>query len=96
MDVKIIFLNGNLHKDVYMTQLEGFESKKFTNKVCKLQKSIYRLKQASRSWNIYFDKIIKQLDLIKKIWMNLVFIKSLVELCCFLNIICRLHIIDRK
>jgi hypothetical protein len=76
MDVKIIFLNENLHKDVYMTQLEGFESKKFTNKVCKLQKSIYRLKQASRSWNIYFDKIIKQLDLIKKIWMNLVFIKS--------------------
>ena len=25
----------NLHEDVYMTQLEGFESKKFTNKVCK-------------------------------------------------------------
>jgi hypothetical protein len=66
MDVKIIFLNGNLHKDVYMTQFKGFESEKFTNKVCKLQKSIYRLKQASRSWNIHFDKIIKQLDLIKK------------------------------
>ena len=24
MDVKIIFLNGNLIEDVYMTQLEGF------------------------------------------------------------------------
>jgi ATP-binding cassette subfamily B (MDR/TAP) protein 1 len=54
MDVKTAFMNGNIHKDVYMTQLEGFESKKFTNKVCKLQKSIYGLKQASRSLNIYF------------------------------------------
>jgi hypothetical protein len=44
MDVKTTFLNVNLYKYVYMMQPEGFESKKFTNKVCKLQKSIYRLK----------------------------------------------------
>jgi hypothetical protein len=59
MDVKTAFLNVNIYKYVYMTQPEGFESKKFTSKVCKVQKSIYRLKQASRSWNIYFDEIIK-------------------------------------
>jgi hypothetical protein len=62
MDVKTELLNGNLHKDVYMTQPEDFKSKNLTTKVCNLQKSIYELKQASRSWNICFDEIIKQFD----------------------------------
>ena len=40
-----------------MTQLEGFISKD-SNQVCKLQRSIYGLKQASRSWNIRFNEAI--------------------------------------
>jgi len=36
MNIKIAFLNGNLQEDVYITQPEVFESKKFINKVCKL------------------------------------------------------------
>ena len=48
MDVKTAFLNGNLTEDVYMTQPEGFTSGN-GEKVCKLQRSIYGLKQASRS-----------------------------------------------
>jgi hypothetical protein len=36
MDVKNIFLNGNNQEDVYVTQVESFEYKKFTNKVYKL------------------------------------------------------------
>ena len=59
MDVKTAFLNGNLQEDVYMTQPEGFTSKDQT-KVCKLNRSIYGLKQASRSWNIRFDETIKE------------------------------------
>ena len=51
MDVKTTFLNGNLTEEVYMTQPEGFISRS-GSKVCKLQRSIYGLKQASRSWNI--------------------------------------------
>ena len=47
MDVKTAFLNGNLLEDVYMTQPEGFVDPKNPKKVCKLQRSIYRLKQAS-------------------------------------------------
>ena len=59
MDVKTTFLNGNLIEEVYMTQPEGFISRT-GNKVCKLQRSIYGLKQTSRSWNIRFYEIIKE------------------------------------
>ena len=65
MDVKTSFLNGNLEEEVYMIQPEGFTSRENSNKVCKLQKSIYGLKQASRSWNIRFDKAVKSYDFIK-------------------------------
>ena len=47
MDVKTASINGNLLEDVYMTQPEGFFNPKYLNRVCKLQKSIYGLKQAS-------------------------------------------------
>jgi len=66
MDVKTAFLNGNLTEDVYMTQPEGFISKNFPNQVCKLNKSIYGLKQASRSWNIRFDEAVKTFDITKQ------------------------------
>ena len=59
MDVKTAVLNGNLNEEVYMTQTEGFTSGS-GGKVCKLQRSIYGLKQTSRSWNIRFDEIIKE------------------------------------
>jgi hypothetical protein len=49
MDVKIAFLNGNLEEDVYMIQPKGFVDPNNAGKICKLKKSIYRLKQASRS-----------------------------------------------
>ena len=64
MDVKIAFPNGELEEEVYMIQPEGFTSSD-ESKVCKLQRSIYGLKQASRSWNIYFDKVIKIYGFIK-------------------------------
>ena len=59
MDVKTAFLNGNLDEDVYMIQPEGFVDPTNAGKICKLQKSIYGLKQASRSWNIRFDEVVK-------------------------------------
>ena len=65
MDVKTAFLNGNLLEDVYMTQREGFVDPKHPNKVCKLQRSIYELKQAYRSQNLRFDKAVKEFGFLK-------------------------------
>ncbi|GJT19010.1 retrotransposon protein, putative, ty1-copia subclass [Tanacetum coccineum] len=60
MDVKTAFLDGHLSEEVYMVQLEGFVNPKYPNRVCKLKRSIYGLKQASRQWNKRFDDEIKK------------------------------------
>ena len=58
MDVKTAFLNGFLEEELYIIP-EGFVDPKGANKVCKFQRSIYGLVQASRSWNKRFDSVIK-------------------------------------
>jgi hypothetical protein len=65
MDVKTAFLNGHLSEDVYMTHPEGFVDPENAGKICKLQRSIYGLKQTSRSWNIRFDEVVKGFGFIK-------------------------------
>ncbi|KAK8663681.1 hypothetical protein V6N13_083488 [Hibiscus sabdariffa] len=65
MEVKTAFLNGKLEEDVYMTQPEGFVTPENAGKVCKLQRSIYGLKQASRSWNLRFNDAIKEFGFIR-------------------------------
>ncbi|GJU75270.1 retrotransposon protein, putative, ty1-copia subclass [Tanacetum coccineum] len=60
MDVKTTFLNGHLSEEVYMEQPEGFVDPKYPDHVCKLKRSIYGLKQASRQWNKRFDDEIKK------------------------------------
>nr|GEX35059.1 hypothetical protein [Tanacetum cinerariifolium] len=56
MDVKTAFLNGFLEEEIY----EGFIDTNHPRKACKLQRSIYGLKQASKSWNKRFDEEIKK------------------------------------
>ena len=50
MDVKTMFLHGDLHEDIYMQQPEGFVEKGREHLVCKLKKNIYGLKQEPREW----------------------------------------------
>ena len=58
MDVKTAFLNGDIKETMYMVQLENFVSEDSKNMVCKLRKSIYGLKQASRQWYHKFHQVI--------------------------------------
>ena len=58
VDDKTAFLNGYLEESIYMEQPEGYKTHEQQQKVYKLLKSIYVLKQASRSWNLRFDETI--------------------------------------
>ena len=48
MDVTTTFLNGDLDEEIYMKQLEGISTMRQENKVYKLVKSLYDLKQAPK------------------------------------------------
>ena len=59
MDIKTTFLNKHLEETIYLILLEGFVVKGQEQKVCKMKRSIYGLKQASRYRNIGFNEAIK-------------------------------------
>ena len=54
-----LFFNKSIKEELYIMQPESFVDLKGANKVWKLQRSIYALVEASRSWNIPFDEVIK-------------------------------------
>jgi hypothetical protein len=76
MDVKTVFLNGDLKEEVYMCQPERFCDKDKSHQISKLKKSIYGLKQASRQWYIKFDHIISSFG----------FKKNIVDQCIYLKV----------
>ena len=58
LDVKTAFLHGDLEDEIYMKQPAGFEVKGMENRVCKLKKSLYGLKQTPRQCYLKFDKFM--------------------------------------
>jgi hypothetical protein len=75
MDVKTAFLNGDLEEKVYMKQSKGFFMEGKEHMGCRLNKSIYRLKQASRQCYLKFNDTIKRFGFKENIEDNCVFLK---------------------
>ena len=97
MDVKTAFLNGYLKEELYMMQPEGFVDPKGANEVCKLQRSIYGLVQASRSWNIRFGSVIKAYGFMQTFGEASIYKKVSGSSVAFLILyVDEMHIVDRK
>ena len=60
MDVKSAFLNGFLEEEVYIEQPLGYVVKGHEDKVLRLKKTLYKLKQAPRAWNSIINKYFQE------------------------------------
>jgi hypothetical protein len=61
MDVHSTFLNGDLKEEVYVHQPAGFVDDTNSDKVLKLRKALYGLRQAPRAWNAKLDSSLVSL-----------------------------------
>ena len=61
MDVKTVFLNGNIDQEVFIEQPEGFVLHSRESHICRLRKVLYGLKQAPRVWYEKIDEFLKDL-----------------------------------
>ena len=61
LNVKTAFLHGELEKEIYMLQPEGFAEIGKKNLVCRLNKFLYSLKQVPRCWYKRFDSFTMSL-----------------------------------
>ena len=61
MDVKNVFLNGELQEEVYMENPEGYVHLEFLHYVCRLKKALYGLKQAPRAWTDRMSRFLQSI-----------------------------------
>ena len=59
LNIKNVFLHGDLAEEVYMEQPPGFVAQGKFGLVCKLRRSLYGLKQSSRAWFCRFSSMVQ-------------------------------------
>lgn len=74
MDVETAFLNGYVKSEVYVNQPEGYKTG--DNKVYKLQKALYGLKESPRVWYDCFDIFIKTLNFVRSNYDYCLYVKK--------------------
>ena len=67
MDVRSAYLNGKLEEEIFMKQPPGFVDKTHPHKVCRLNASLYGLKQSARCWNLVIDRYFKSKNFIQNL-----------------------------
>lgn len=74
MDAVTAFLQGDIKEELYMQQPVGFEDG--TNRVCKLNKAIYGLRQAGRQWNKKLDAFLIEIGFMRSLSDPCVYVKN--------------------
>jgi len=76
LDVKSVFLNRYLQKEIYIEQLRGFDVKGQEEKVYLLKKAFYGLKQAPRTWYSKIDEHLHKLGFVKSLSEATLYVKG--------------------
>ena len=89
IDVKTVFLNGDIDKTIYMVQPKNFMSEDPKNLVCKLKKSICGLKKAFRQWHFKVHQVIISFDFKMNLVDNCIYHQFCESKIYFSGFICR-------
>ena len=79
LNIKNVFLHGDLQEEVYMEQPLGFVAQGEIGRVCCLRKSLYGSKQSPRAWFGKFNQVVEEFGLQKSKYDHFVFIGTLVH-----------------
>ena len=77
LDVKTAFLHGDLEEEIYMSQPDGFKIAGKENWACKLNKSLYGLKQSPRQWYKRFDRFMMETEYTRSQFDHCVYFRKL-------------------
>ena len=87
LDIKNVFLHGDLVEEVYMEQPPGFVAHGEIGRFGHLRKSLYGLKQSSRAWFDKFNEVIEKFGMQKSKSDHYVFYKNS-QLASFFSCVC--------
>ena len=65
LDIKNVFLHGDLAEEVYIEQPPGFVGQGESGLVCKLRCSLYGLKQSPQDWFSQFSSVVQEFSMIR-------------------------------
>ena len=73
LDIKNVFLHGDLAEEVYMEQPPGFVAQGEFSLVCRLRRSLYGLKQSPRVWFFHFSSVVQEFGMLRNTTYHSVF-----------------------